>query len=516
MVTVGGAQGRSRPDAALPGNFARTLRDAADTDHGRTAIVAPEGSATFAQVAGKAAAIACGLHAAGVVPGDRVAIFLPRSIEACAAFYGTLAHGTVAVVVNESLKPRQIEHILGHSGARALLTAPEMMQRLARPIATTAAILDVTVFDGERALEPHPRIGSDVAQIIYTSGSTGLPKGVTLSHANLWAGMHAVTSYVGISPDDRIASLLPFSFDYGLNQLLCAVGARATLVIERSPVPQRIVKTLREQEVTVLATVPPSWLQLLTVSSFEREPIATLRCMTNTGGFLPVDAVRRLRSAQPHAQLFLMYGLTEAFRSAYLDPARVDEKPGSIGRAIPGAELLVLRADGTECEPGEVGELVHRGPTVALGYWDDPVLTERVYRPNPRLPQGVPTAERVVFSGDYVRRDADGDLFFVGRRDTMIKTLGYRVSPDEIVDVLYASGAVAEAVVAAEPDGAKGNRIVAFVVLHEGGQVERVKSFCAAELPRYMHPSRFEVRTELPRTHSGKYDVAATAAKAGS
>ena len=332
-----------------------------------------------------------------------------------------------------------------------------------------------------------------MAQIIYTSGSTGLPKGVTLSHANLWAGMQAVCSYLEISRDDRIASLLPFSFDYGLNQLLCAVASGATLVIERSPVPQRIVKTLREQEVTLLATVPPSWLQLLTVSSFACEPMASLRCMTNTGGLLPAEAVRQLRRSQPHAQLFLMYGLTEAFRSAYLDPAKVDDKPSSFGSAIPGAELLVLRENGTECEPGEIGELVHRGPTVALGYWDDPALTERVFRPNPLVSRGTPSAERVVFSGDHVRRDADGDLFFVGRRDNMIKTLGYRVSPDEIVDVLYASGEVVEAVVAPEPDDAKGNRIVAFVVLRNDGRLDRLQSFCAAELPRYMQPERFEV-----------------------
>ena len=175
-----------------------------------------------------------------------------------------------------------------------------------------------------------------------------------------------------------------------------------------------------------------------------------------------------------------------------------------------------MREDGTECEPGEIGELVHRGPTVVLGYWDDPVLTERVYRPNPLLLPGAPSAERVVFSGDYVCRDPDGDLFFVGRRDTMIKTLGYRVSPDEIVDVLHASGEVSEAVVAPEPDESKGNSIVAFVVLRDGGRLDRLEAFCKTELPRYMQPARFEVRTELARTHSGKYDVGATAASRGS
>jgi amino acid adenylation domain-containing protein len=504
-----------RLGATLPRNFACALRETAEAEPDRTAVVSPEGSASYAELAERTAVVAEGIRRAGVEPGDRVGIFLPRSVEACAAFFGTLAHGAVAVIINESLKPRQVEHILHHSGATTMLTAPDAMRRLPRPMRTSVTTLDVTRFHSDQPLKPHPRIGSDVAQIIYTSGSTGLPKGVALSHANLWAGMQAVSTYLEISRDDRIASLLPFSFDYGLNQLLCAVGAGATLIIERSPIPQRIVRTLREHEVTVLATVPPSWLQLLTVESFEREPITSLRCLTNTGGLLPVEAVRRLRQAQPHAQLFLMYGLTEAFRSAYLDPAKVEEKPGSIGRAIPGAELLVVREDGTECEPGEIGELLHRGPTVALGYWGEPELSASVFRQNPRLPLDAPSVERVVFSGDYVRRDHEGDLFFVGRRDHMIKTLGYRVSPDEIVDVLYASGEVAEAVVTSEPDASKGSVIVAFVVMRDVGRLDRLTSFCAAELPRYMQPARFEVRNELERTHSGKYDVAATAAPLG-
>ncbi|GIU87064.1 MAG: AMP-dependent synthetase [Acidimicrobiia bacterium] len=501
----------------LPTNFAGVLASAAHARPGHDAVVAAEGACTYARLAGRAAAFAGALADAGVAPGDRVAIFLPRGADAAAAFFGTLAHGAVAVFVNETLKARQIRHILSHSGARAVLTDGEMAARLPEgPGGERLTVIDADRLGDGGDLAPVARVGTDVAQIIYTSGSTGLPKGVTLSHANLWAGMQAVGEYLSISADDRIASILPFSFDYGLNQLLCAVGAGATLVVERSPVPQRIVRTLRDQAVTVLPTVPPSWLQLLGVRSFEQEPIASLRCMTNTGGLLPVEAVRRLRRAQPHAQLFLMYGLTEAFRSAYLDPAKVDAKPGSIGRAIPGAELLVLREDGTPCGPGEVGELVHRGPTVALGYWDDPELTERVFRPNPCRPPGTPASERVVFSGDQVRLDEDGDLYFVGRRDRMIKTLGYRVSPDEVADVLYASGEVAEAVVGAEPDDTRGNRIVAFVVLRPGGDLARLQAFCASELPRYMQPARIEVRDELARTHSGKYDVAATAASARS
>jgi acyl-CoA synthetase (AMP-forming)/AMP-acid ligase II len=356
-------------------------------------------------------------------------------------------------------------------------------------------------------LAPAARVGGDGAQIIYTSGSTGQPKGVTLSHSNLWAGARAVTSYLHISRDDRIASLLPFSFDYGFNQLLCAVGTGAALIVERSPVPQQIVGTLRTLEATVLAGVPPLWLQLLATETFRAEPLVRLRAMTNTGGRLPVEAVRTLRRSQPQAELFLMYGLTEAFRSTYLPPSEVDHHPDSIGQAIPGAEILILHEDLTPCGSGEVGELVHRGPTVALGYWNDAEATAKVFRPHPLRPAGLPDAERVVFSGDLVRRGEDGWLYYVARRDRMIKTLGYRVSPDEVAEALYASGQVREGLVGAEPDPERGERIVAYVVLADGGSVDLLEAFCRAELPRYMQPSRIEVRPELPRTSSGKHDL---------
>ncbi len=355
---------------------------------------------------------------------------------------------------------------------------------------------------------PISRQGMDPAQITYTSGSTGLPKGVTISHANLWAAMQAVTSYLGIVPDDRIASVLPFSFVYGMSQVLCAVGTGATLVIERSPLVQQLVLRLGANQVTVLAAVPPLWLQLLQVPAF-RLALPSLRIMTNAGGHLPVPAVRALRQAQPHAKLVLMYGLTEVLRSTFLPPDEVDRRPDSIGRAIPGAQVLVLRDDRTPCGPGEVGELVHCGPTVTLGYWNDVEATARVFQPHPLRSRGPSEEERVVFSGDLVRRDAEGYLYFVGRRDRVIKTLGYRVSPEEIANVLYASGEIVEAIVASEPDELRGQRIVAFVVPAEGGSLERLKDFCASELPNYMQPARFEVRPALPRLPSGKHDVAA-------
>jgi acyl-CoA synthetase (AMP-forming)/AMP-acid ligase II len=287
------------------------------------------------------------------------------------------------------------------------------------------------------------------------------------------------------------------------------MAMRASLVIERSTLPQQIVATLRTAGVTVLPCVPPLWLQLLNVPSFRTEPIPSLRAMTNTGGRIPVDGVRQLREANPQAKLFLMYGLTEAFRATYLPPSLVDQYPDSIGRAIPGSEIFVLREDLTPCDPNEVGELVQRGNTVAAGYWNNPEATARVYRPNPLRPPGAPDNERVVFSGDLVRRDENGLLFYVGRRDQLIKSLGFRVSPDEITDVIFASGQVVEAVVGTMPDDRRGESIVAYVVLNDGGSVDRVHEWCRLELPRYMQPSRIEARETLPRTSSGKFDVRA-------
>ena len=466
---------------------------------------------SYGQLAAHSLGIAGALRARGVEPGQRVAILLPRGAAAAAAFFGVLAGGGAAVQVNESLRSRQIEHILDHSGATLLLASPDLLRRLPRRLDTGAAVLEIDELPGSGDAEPVPRVGGDVAHIIYTSGSTGLPKGVTISHANLWAGMAAVVSYVGISASDRIASLLPFSFDYGLNQLLCCAGTGATLVVERSPIPHRIVDTLAAEEVSVLPAVPPLWLQLLGVEAFTTTRLPSLRAMTNTGGRLPVHAVRTLRRCQPHADLVLMYGLTEAFRSTFLSPDRVDRKPDSIGQAIPGAEILVLDDDLQPCKPGVTGQLVHRGATVALGYWDDPVATSQVFRSHLLRPSGAPDTERVVFSGDLVRQDEEGDLFFVSREDHLIKTMGYRVSPDEVAEVLYLSGEVVEAIVTSEEDETRGARIVAYVVLTDGGRADRLKAFCARELPRYMQPSRIEVRSALSRTPSGKYDAAATA-----
>ena len=472
----------------------------------RIAVRERERTTTYAELRDRAGASAHTLFTQGVRPGDRIGIFLERNADAIAAYCGVLATGAIAIVINERSFPRQIEHALRHSGASHLVSSAAMLARLPRSLETGARLVQVeSMSSGD--CEPQPRIAPDLAQIIYTSGSTGLPKGVVFTHDNLRRGASAVVSYLGLDETDHIASLLPFSSVYGLNQLLCALTVRATLVIERSTLPAQIEAALRMADTTVVAAVPPLWLQLLRQTPLADTPLPSLRIAQNAGGHLPIDTVRRLRAAQPHARLFLQYGLTEAFRSTYLPPEEVDAHPDSMGRPVPGADIMILTDELKPCAAGEVGEIVHRGPTVAAGYWADPEGTARVFQSNPSRVPGAPETERVVFTGDLARRDAEGRLYFVGRKDRMIKTLGFRVAPDEVADVLFASGELLEAVVMGEPDTDRGERIVAHVVLAADGSLERLERFCRAELPRYMQPQRFEVKASLPRLAGGKYDI---------
>jgi amino acid adenylation domain-containing protein len=489
----------------------RLLDEAVQRCSWRPAVVDGAVTTTYTELAARTRELALVLSAAGVRPGDRVAILLERSTAAVAGIFAVLRAGGVTVVVNDRLRPRQIEHVLLNSGASALLTSREMLALQPRPIASGATVVLVEERGEEEKRgsegtdDAVERQRGDIAFIVYTSGSTGLPKGVAHTHGGLLSGVSTVAEYLGLTGDDRTASLLPLSSVYGLNQLLCSVATGGALLMERSPLPHQIVTSLAERGVTVIAGVPPLWLQLLGTPAFA-EPIPTLRQMQNAGGHLPVDVVRRLRAAQPQARVFLQYGLTEVFRSTFLPPEELDAHPDSMGRAMPGTEILVINEAGRLCEPGEVGEVVHFGPTVAAGYWNDSEATARVFRPHPLDPA---RPGRAVFSGDMVRRDAEGLHYFVGRADRMIKSLGFRIGPDEIGDVVHASGEVAEVVVVGEPDADRGERIVAHVVLKPEGSRERLMKFCRAELPRHMQPARIQVWEKLARLPSGKYDFAA-------
>ena len=505
-------------ETPMPGSFrtptdqttsiAHMLWDAASRNGSQLAISERDRSTTYDALRAHAAAVAGDLVARGVRPRDRVAIFLERGADAAAAYFGAVAAGCIVTFINERMRPRQLEYVLGHTSAAVLITSAEMLSRQPRAIQADAAVVDIADIPAAGVFEPVPMAGDQLVQLVYTSGSTGLPKGVAFTHANVWSAIQAITAYLGLTNDDRIASLIPFSSVYGLNQMLCAITMGAVLVVERSPIAHQILSGLRESAATVLAAVPPLWVQLLAVPAFASEPLPSLRLLQNAGGHLPTDAVRRIRQAYPRARLYLQYGMTETFRSTFLAPEEVDRRPDSMGKAIPGAEVFVLREDGTECDPDEVGELVHRGPTVAAGYWNDPEMTSRVFRPFPMSAGSADAGERVVFSGDLVRRDADGYLYYVSRRDRLIKSLGFRIGPDEIVDVLFASGEILEAVVTTEPDDQRGERVIAHVVLVDEGSLERLERFCRVELPRHMQPARIEVRAEMPRLASGKYDLA--------
>ena len=497
----------SDPRELSRASFAHLLRRAGDNFRDHIALVERQEKTTFDDLVRRAAEIRKTLVDAGVGPGAVCAVLARAPRDAAAGFFAILAAGAIGINLNELYRTRQIEFVLSHSGARALLVSRDVLKALPRPIQTTARIIVLEeIAPTDSPFEVMECAPTAPAQVTYTSGSTGRPKGVLMSHENLWAGVRVVADYLGLRNDDRIAGLLPFSFVYGFNQLTTSLFVGATLVVERSTLTQEIVATLRRECVSVLAAVPPLWQQLLGVAAFRDQPLDALRVMTNAGGRLPPSSVQALRRAQPQARLFLMYGLTEVFRSTYLAPEEVDSHPDSMGRAVPESTVYVIDEKGEVTKPGEVGELLHGGPSVAIGYVNDPEATASVFRPNPFFHPGEPP--RVVYSGDLVRRDDEGRLYYVGRRDRMIKTMGYRVSPDEICDVIQASGFVADAAVFSEPDVQRGQQIVGCVVLHSEGTLDQLRRFCGVELPRYMQPARYVVLPEIPRNASGKHDLA--------
>ena len=473
----------------------------------KTAIVDGHRRVTYRELRTRSEHYAVVLTRAGVRKGDRVGIFLRRSVEAAAALFGTWSAGGVAVIVNETLRTAQVRHILDHSEATCVITDDRQL-RAVRDFPCPVINMDRLELV-EHGSVPVSGIGADLAALIYTSGSTGLPKGVMLSHDNLRSGMEIVSRYLHLTGQDVILSLLPFSFDYGLNQLLTACYTGATLVIQRSLFPPDICRTIQEEKVTGVAGVPTLWLQLTgRASPFLKSACPTLRYITNSGGRLPEQTVRAIRAAHPQTQIYLMYGLTEAFRSTFLAPEEVDRRPASMGRAIPNVEILVVDGDGRRCAPGEVGELVHRGANISIGYWRDPAATSRVFRPHPFQECRHGRHEVVVYSGDMVTADAEGFLYYVGRKDMQIKSRGFRVSPEEIERCVHSSNLVAQVVAFAAPRHDGDTDIVAAVVPHDplGFHPAALEAFCRHEMPEYMQPRAIWPMVDVPLTTSGKPD----------
>jgi len=493
----------------------------------RQALVYQAQRLDYEGLADRIAKFSSGLLSLELGRSERVAVYLEKRLETVISAFGTAAAGGVFVPINPLLKPEQVAYILRDCNVRVLVTSPERLKLLAPALedcpdlravivagaaAERAGTLDMVAWDealsSRGKAQPHRVIDTDMAAILYTSGSTGKPKGVVLSHRNMVAGARSVSQYLENREDDRILSALPLSFDAGFSQLTTAFNVGASVTLINYLVPRDIITAAGKERITGLTAVPPLWIQLAQLD-WPQAAKDSLRYIANTGGRMPKATLDLLRAALPKTLVFLMYGLTESFRSTFLPPSELDRRPDSIGKAIPNAEVLVVREDGTPCSAGEPGELVHRGALVSLGYWNDPEKTAERFKPAPGQPKGLVMPEIAVWSGDTVRRDEEGFLYFISRRDEMIKTSGYRVSPTEVEEVLYATGLVGEVAALGIAHPVLGQAIVVVATARDGAKLdgEELLARCRSQLPAFMVPARVDVRTgNLPRNPNGKID----------
>ncbi len=448
------------------------------------------------------------MRARGVGPRDRVALLLPNGIEMAVAVYGVIRARAAFSPLSPDMRPGKLRRILEDVGARALVCPGEAVEALAESAPDGVELIAVEDLRGAAGTGPAPAdrapmIGPDLAAVIYTSGSTGEPKGVTLNHANMSFVADSIIEYLELSRDDRILCVLPLYFGYGLYQLLTCVRAGATLVLEPGfGAAGRIVQLLEEKRITGLPAVPTVFQLLLSLRGLSDRELPNLRFVTNAGAALPPPTVRALREALPGARIFLMYGQTECQRVCYLPPELIDAHPASVGVPIPGTEAWVAGADGGQAEPGVVGELMIRGPHVMQGYWRNEEATRERLRP------GMGPNERVLASGDLFRRDEEGLLYFVGRKDDIIKSRGEKVAPREVEDVIHAFPGVREVAVVGAPDRMLGEAVIAHVTFSREAEADpvAVRRHCAKLLESFMVPKRVFVHEELPRIGSGKVD----------
>ena len=510
------------------------LLNTASRAPGLEALKAGSASFSYADFGASVQGFATGLVELGLSRQERVAVWLEPRHETALTLFGASRAGCVFVPVNPTLKAEQVAYILADCNVRLLVTSADRWKLLAGSIAmcpdlahvaligeskngaecepdSVASRVALHAFSDIAATRPgrvHRVIDADMTAILYTSGSTGRPKGVVLSHRNMVAGARSVASYLDNGPQDRILAVLPLSFDYGLSQLTTAFSVGACAVLHNFLLPGDVIRALVRERITGLAAVPPLWIQLAALKWPEGID-EHLRYFTNSGGAMPTATLAALRRHVPRARPFLMYGLTEAFRSTFLPPEEVDRRPTSMGKAIPNAEILVVREDGSECDANEPGELVHRGALVSLGYWNDPDKTAERFKPLPGQRKELVMTEHAVWSGDTVKRDEDGFLYFVSRRDEMIKTSGYRVSPTEIEEVLYRTGLVAEAAAFGVEHPVLGHAIVVVAQTAQGHAPDTAKLIdaCRDALPLYMLPKQVDwLDQPLPRNANGKID----------
>jgi amino acid adenylation domain-containing protein len=498
------------------------LRLAAERDPAKVAIIAGDERISYGALDAAVTRCAAAFAAVGIRPRDRVAIQLPNSIETVTAIFGALRAGACFLVLHPSTKPDKLAYVLGNCAAKAFVSRDAELRYLGEvraevptlgpvfavgqgPLPEVADAQVCRFGDALRAAPdrnpPTPRVDCDLAALIYTSGSTGKPKGVMHTHASLRSSTYAIVEYLENRPEDVVLDVLPLSFGYGLTQVLCAACVGSTVVLERGfSFAFPIIEAMIKHRVTGFAGVPTIYALILELRELPTYDLSSLRYYTNAAGPLPPAHIERLRQAFPGARFFSMYGQTECIRSSFLPPEELDRRPRSVGQGIPNQEQWVENEDGRPVAPGEVGELVIRGSHVMRGYWGDPAATARVLRPG-RVP-----GETVYYSGDLFTVDDDGFLYFVSRKDDIIKCKGEKVAPREVENVLHAHPTVLEAAVIGVPDRILGEAVKAYVVPKEGATIIPMEllAYVKANLEDFMVPKEIEIRTALPKTPSGK------------
>ncbi len=493
------------------------LENSADRTPDKVGLICDGHRLTYAEIEAQANRLGNGLTAFGLERGERVALYLPNSVELVIGIFGALKAGGVFVVVNHSTKYRKLAYILNNCQASALVASSrkaDWAERLSKEVPSLKATVlapqspeksqDFLSFEAIQehysSERPHKiNIDRDLAGLIYTSGSTGDPKGVMSDHSNVAFAASSIIEYLENTENDIVINVLPLSFDYGLYQLLMVFKFGGTLVLEKGfNYPAAILKRMEGEQVTGFPGVPTIFAVLLQMD-LSRYDLSSLRYLTNTAAALPPSHITQLREKFPWATLYSMYGLTETKRTLYLPPDQLDQRPGSVGIAIPGTEVWIEDEEGRRLGPGQVGELVVRGRHVMRGYWGDPEATAARYRSGPIA------GERVCYTGDLFTMDEEGFMYFVSRKDDIIKSRGEKVAPKEVENVLYGLKGVREAAVIGIPDPILGQAIKAFVVTDGTNLSEAdVLAHCRANLEDLMIPKYVAFCQELPRTSSGK------------
>ena len=476
------------------------------------AIVQGDRTWTFSELGQCAEAFAGHVAALGLRQRDRILFYLENRLEMAAALLGAWAYGTVPVLVHATAPATHVEHAAELTQSRLIVI--DSKSQLLPDFNGVVLNIETSSWRSSSSAPTSHIISADPASIVFTSGSTGLPKGVTQSHYNLLLGCETVATYLGYRSNDKIVCPIPWTFDYGFGQLLSTLCRGLMHILPEAPNPFGLCAAIKDHRPTVLPGIP-SWFAYLLrgVSPFYETDISSIRIVTNTGGTVPSAILNDLLQAFSNSKIFLNYGMTETYRSTYLDPALVREYPNSIGNPMPGVDVVIVREDGTLADPGEIGELVHRGNCICLGYWGNPEQTAQAIRPDPVWSQAGFNNQRALFTGDLGHKDEAGFIYFKARKDHMIKSMGVRVSPGEIEDLLHHSGLVRNVAVIGLPHEMAGEWVVAAIEPIDDRPVEDImralKVHARTCMSPHMRPQDYIFFDVLPKTHSGKNDYQA-------